>query len=108
MLTILISFLLFFPLASSSNHAALITHPPIAPIQSNDLSNAKQLKEIYWWKHAAACHKGSNIEGEGDWYIEDEVSVQVRAATGTASPAGASMSKARSIMDTPQTVPFGH
>lgn len=67
-----------------------------------------KLREIYWWKHAAGCHKGSNIEGEYDWYIHDEVAAGVRAAMGVASSESASMSKARSIMDTPQSVPFQH
>ncbi|KAH9946579.1 hypothetical protein B0H21DRAFT_742779 [Amylocystis lapponica] len=32
-----------------------------------------KVKEIYWWKHAAACHQGSIIEGEDDIYVEDTV-----------------------------------
>ncbi|KZT01674.1 uncharacterized protein LAESUDRAFT_707113 [Laetiporus sulphureus 93-53] len=32
-----------------------------------------KVKEIYWWKHAAACHQGSTIEGECDIYLEDKV-----------------------------------
>ncbi|KZP10756.1 hypothetical protein FIBSPDRAFT_757683, partial [Athelia psychrophila] len=25
-----------------------------------------KVKEIYWWKHAAACHQGSTISGESE------------------------------------------
>ena len=25
------------------------------------------------WKHAATCHQGSTIEGEGDVFVEDKV-----------------------------------
>lgn len=25
------------------------------------------------WKHAVACHRGSNVDGEGDFYIVDDV-----------------------------------
>ncbi|CDO70671.1 hypothetical protein BN946_scf184761.g9 [Trametes cinnabarina] len=32
-----------------------------------------KVKEIFWWKHAAACHQGSTIEGECDVFIEDAV-----------------------------------
>ncbi|KAI0643214.1 hypothetical protein C8Q79DRAFT_977766 [Trametes meyenii] len=32
-----------------------------------------KVKEIFWWKHAAACHQGSTIEGEGDAFVEDAV-----------------------------------
>ncbi|KAH9840735.1 uncharacterized protein C8Q71DRAFT_740957 [Rhodofomes roseus] len=32
-----------------------------------------KVKEIYWWKHAAACHQGSTVEGETDIYIEDDI-----------------------------------
>ncbi|KAI8995208.1 hypothetical protein BD414DRAFT_506033 [Trametes punicea] len=31
------------------------------------------VKEIFWWKHAAACHQGSTIEGECDVFIHDTV-----------------------------------
>ncbi|KAF8319436.1 hypothetical protein DL93DRAFT_2053848, partial [Clavulina sp. PMI_390] len=30
------------------------------------------VKEIFWWKHAASCHKGNNIEGERDFFVEDD------------------------------------
>ncbi|KAH7906454.1 hypothetical protein BJ138DRAFT_1016179, partial [Hygrophoropsis aurantiaca] len=30
-----------------------------------------KVKEMFWWKHAATCHQGSNLPGEGDWYIEN-------------------------------------
>ena len=29
-----------------------------------------QVKEIFWWKHAAACHQGSTILGEGDVFVD--------------------------------------
>ncbi|KAL4244557.1 hypothetical protein ABKN59_009993 [Abortiporus biennis] len=32
-----------------------------------------KVKEIFWWKHAAACHKGSTITGETDVFVKDEV-----------------------------------
>ncbi|KAL4072006.1 hypothetical protein J3A83DRAFT_4238030 [Scleroderma citrinum] len=32
-----------------------------------------KVKEIYWWKHAAACHRGSYIEGDDDYFEEDVV-----------------------------------
>ncbi|KAH9917769.1 uncharacterized protein B0H18DRAFT_938232 [Fomitopsis serialis] len=32
-----------------------------------------KVKEIHWWKHAAACHQGSTMEGEADIYIEDDI-----------------------------------
>ncbi|EPS94279.1 hypothetical protein FOMPIDRAFT_1134647, partial [Fomitopsis schrenkii] len=32
-----------------------------------------KVKEIYWWKHAAACHQGSTLDGETDVYIEDDI-----------------------------------
>lgn len=53
-----------------------------------------KLKEIYWyvdptnngspltsfrWKHAAACHKGSNIQGEEDHHTRDPVGEAVMA-----------------------------
>ncbi|KAA1471012.1 hypothetical protein DENSPDRAFT_892538 [Dentipellis sp. KUC8613] len=28
--------------------------------------------ELFWWKHAAACHQGSRLAGEGDIYLEDD------------------------------------
>ncbi|EGO23080.1 hypothetical protein SERLADRAFT_362390 [Serpula lacrymans var. lacrymans S7.9] len=30
-----------------------------------------KVKEIFWWKHAAICHQGSTLPGEGDYYLED-------------------------------------
>ncbi|ETW76436.1 hypothetical protein HETIRDRAFT_244264, partial [Heterobasidion irregulare TC 32-1] len=32
-----------------------------------------KVKEIYWWKHAAACHHGSTIDGESDVFVHDDV-----------------------------------
>ncbi|KAI9058903.1 hypothetical protein FKP32DRAFT_1580883, partial [Trametes sanguinea] len=32
-----------------------------------------KVKEIFWWKHAAACHQGSTVEGECDVFVEDVV-----------------------------------
>lgn len=38
-----------------------------------------KVPEIFWWKHAAACHRGNNIVGEGDWYIvDDDVAKEIR------------------------------
>lgn len=34
---------------------------------------APQVKEIFWWKHAAACHQGSTIPGEDGCFVEDDV-----------------------------------
>jgi len=34
------------------------------------------VKEIFWWKHAASCHKGNTIQGECDIYVEDDVVYQ--------------------------------
>ncbi|KAJ8689028.1 hypothetical protein PTI98_013092 [Pleurotus ostreatus] len=42
---------------------------PIEGVRETDL----KVKEIMWWKHAAACHQGGNLEGEGDVFVEDEV-----------------------------------
>lgn len=39
-----------------------------------------QLKEIYWWKHAATCHKGSMIAGECDAHLDDALAAHVRKA----------------------------
>ncbi|EPQ53192.1 hypothetical protein GLOTRDRAFT_95200 [Gloeophyllum trabeum ATCC 11539] len=41
-----------------------------------------KVKEIYWWKHAAACHRGSGIEGEGGWFVEDDTWRAVDQAEG--------------------------
>ncbi|TCD62287.1 mitochondrial 37S ribosomal protein rsm10 [Steccherinum ochraceum] len=32
-----------------------------------------KVAEIFWWKHAHSCHKGSTIAGETDIFIQDEV-----------------------------------
>ncbi|CAE6476694.1 unnamed protein product [Rhizoctonia solani] len=29
--------------------------------------------EIYWWKHASTCHKSRMLDGEGDFYTEDNL-----------------------------------
>jgi len=47
-----------------------------------------KVKEIFWWKHAAACHKGGNIVGERDIFVEDELykdAVEAEAAGASAS-----------------------
>ncbi|THH03405.1 hypothetical protein EW145_g6280 [Phellinidium pouzarii] len=49
------------------------------PVEGVKCVEAK-LKEIYWWKHAAQCHKGSTIEGETDVHLVDDFSAQVREA----------------------------
>ncbi|KZT20720.1 hypothetical protein NEOLEDRAFT_1158547 [Neolentinus lepideus HHB14362 ss-1] len=41
-----------------------------------------KVPEIYWWKHAAACHRGSEIVGEGGWYVEDGIWRDVCSAEG--------------------------
>lgn len=28
--------------------------------------------EIYWWKHASSCHKGSRIPGDDNWLVTDD------------------------------------
>ena len=71
-----------------------------APIEGVKCVEAK-LREIYWWKHAASCHKGSTIEGEGDAYIEDELSRKVVAAYKAQQPNGVTVAKSKSIMDPP-------
>ncbi|KAI6018143.1 hypothetical protein BKA83DRAFT_4318788 [Pisolithus microcarpus] len=37
-----------------------------------------KVKEIYWWKHAAACHQGTHIEGDDDFFEDDDVYHKVR------------------------------
>ncbi len=32
-----------------------------------------KVREIFWWKHAAACHQGDVLEGESDIFVEDAV-----------------------------------
>ncbi|TDL26719.1 hypothetical protein BD410DRAFT_715454, partial [Rickenella mellea] len=51
------------------------------PLEGVKCVEAK-LKEIYWWKHAAACHKGSTLEGETDAHIEDELALSVMDIAG--------------------------
>ncbi|KAF9511189.1 hypothetical protein BS47DRAFT_1299252 [Hydnum rufescens UP504] len=36
------------------------------------------VKELYWWKHAASCHRGTTIAGEGDYFVHDEVWARIR------------------------------
>ncbi|KAH7923591.1 hypothetical protein BV22DRAFT_984174, partial [Leucogyrophana mollusca] len=36
-----------------------------------------KVKEMFWWKHAAACHQGSTLPGEGGCHVEDEVFARV-------------------------------
>ncbi|KIM87808.1 hypothetical protein PILCRDRAFT_814524 [Piloderma croceum F 1598] len=40
-------------------------------IEGVKVGDAK-VKEIYWWKHAAKCHQGSNIPGEGDFFLVNQ------------------------------------
>ncbi|KAI6144335.1 hypothetical protein BKA82DRAFT_2388383 [Pisolithus tinctorius] len=37
-----------------------------------------KVKEIYWWKHAATCHQGTHIEGDNDFFEDDDVYRKVR------------------------------
>ncbi|TFK27101.1 hypothetical protein FA15DRAFT_587096, partial [Coprinopsis marcescibilis] len=32
-----------------------------------------KVKELFWWKHAASCHKKSIVKGEGDPFEDDDV-----------------------------------
>ncbi|KAF8955898.1 hypothetical protein BDZ97DRAFT_1672758, partial [Flammula alnicola] len=32
-----------------------------------------KVKELHWWKHAAACHQDSALKGEDDYYENDLV-----------------------------------
>ncbi|KAJ8521587.1 hypothetical protein ONZ45_g1766 [Pleurotus djamor] len=36
-----------------------------------------KVKEIIWWKHAASCHQGLNLDGEKDVFVEDSVFAQL-------------------------------
>ncbi|KAI5116522.1 hypothetical protein M0805_000588 [Coniferiporia weirii] len=49
------------------------------PVEGVKCVEAK-LKEIYWWKHAAQCHKGSTIEGESGVHLEDDFATRAVAA----------------------------
>ncbi|TFK35870.1 hypothetical protein BDQ12DRAFT_611067, partial [Crucibulum laeve] len=33
--------------------------------------------KFFLWKHAALCHRGSSIKGEGDWFEDDSVFKQL-------------------------------
>jgi hypothetical protein len=35
------------------------------------------------WKHAAACHQESSLEGEGDYFEDDHVLATLLALTAT-------------------------
>ncbi|KAG6333989.1 hypothetical protein ID866_5094 [Astraeus odoratus] len=37
-----------------------------------------KVKELYWWKHAAACHKGTHIEGDDDFFEDDDIHRKIR------------------------------
>lgn len=58
------------------------------PVCSSD--DANQIKEHFWWKHAALCHTDSRLEGDENVYFDDEVyrAVQERitAAAATSPP----------------------
>ncbi|KLO10389.1 hypothetical protein SCHPADRAFT_832599, partial [Schizopora paradoxa] len=45
-----------------------------------------KLKEIYWWKHTAQCHKGSNAAGESAAHLDDELGRKVIAAYSASHP----------------------
>ncbi|KAI4526710.1 hypothetical protein K525DRAFT_258552 [Schizophyllum commune Loenen D] len=32
-----------------------------------------KVKELFWWKHAATCHHGKHIDGDRDFWEDDEV-----------------------------------
>ncbi|KAI0039392.1 hypothetical protein FA95DRAFT_1577620 [Auriscalpium vulgare] len=40
-----------------------------------------KVPELYWWKHAAACHGTSHIPGERDVFIEDAAYVRALEET---------------------------
>ncbi|KAG1750639.1 uncharacterized protein EDB91DRAFT_1046091 [Suillus paluster] len=35
---------------------------------------AVKVKELFWWKHAATCHQGSQVPGDDDFYEQDDIS----------------------------------
>ncbi|KAF9005244.1 hypothetical protein BDQ17DRAFT_1240714 [Cyathus striatus] len=37
-----------------------------------------KVKELFWWKHAAACHRDAGIVGEQDFYEIDHVWKQLK------------------------------
>ncbi|KAF8487671.1 hypothetical protein JB92DRAFT_2569999, partial [Gautieria morchelliformis] len=41
------------------------------PLEGCKIGDLK-VKELFWWKHAAGCHKESTISGEADNFIEDD------------------------------------
>ncbi|KAH7886641.1 hypothetical protein F5I97DRAFT_1022652 [Phlebopus sp. FC_14] len=32
-----------------------------------------KVKELYWWKHAATCHQGTQIPGDDDFFEDDDI-----------------------------------
>ncbi|KZS86761.1 hypothetical protein SISNIDRAFT_498719 [Sistotremastrum niveocremeum HHB9708] len=47
-------------------------------MEGPNLGDAK-VKEIYWWKHTVACHKGSILDGESGVYYEDSILKYIEA-----------------------------
>ncbi|KIJ44733.1 hypothetical protein M422DRAFT_167779, partial [Sphaerobolus stellatus SS14] len=41
------------------------------PLEGCKIGELK-VKELFWWKHAAGCHKDSSLQGEVDIFMEDE------------------------------------
>ncbi|KAI0319470.1 hypothetical protein OF83DRAFT_782420 [Amylostereum chailletii] len=46
------------------------------PLESVKEGDAKVM-ELFWWKHAATCHQGSTIDGEGDVFISDAIHMDI-------------------------------
>lgn len=42
------------------------------PVESTKDCEVK-VKELFWWKHAATCHQGSQVPGDDDFYEQDDV-----------------------------------
>jgi hypothetical protein len=36
-----------------------------------------QVKELFWWKHAARCHGQSHIDGEEGFFVDDDVHARI-------------------------------
>ncbi|KIJ19474.1 hypothetical protein PAXINDRAFT_7961 [Paxillus involutus ATCC 200175] len=32
-----------------------------------------KVEELYWWKHAAACHQCTHIPGDDDFFRDDDI-----------------------------------
>ncbi|EIM85150.1 uncharacterized protein STEHIDRAFT_148337 [Stereum hirsutum FP-91666 SS1] len=47
---------------------------PLESIRDTEL----KVKELFWWKHAATCHRESRLEGERDIFLEDDVWKKLR------------------------------